>query len=418
MSLTILRKVSVTGGTVLRAANNLGDVASLPTTLINLGVPQMRNALATAQALAFGGTAGADIANMPSVVTDMTIAVSLNQSAAKTATIICNSLDALIAVSDGSLRWYSNNVQRLSVASAITYGVTDHFTLVRGSGVVTLYRNGVSIGTAADTETSTLALVKLGAATDNSQAFNGVLKLVGIVNRAHSAAEALSVYQSNALLPVDLYGSGVNTTITSGAFVVGRKYRILVVGTTDFTLIGASANTIGVEFTATGVGIGTGTATAIGALIAPEANAPGNGYQLRDTSGNKADITIPATGVDWLLKNESGPFQVRATLTWAGTHEAKSLLGQIALPTKAVITSIITEATVASSGSGLTVGSVTTPALWVALNTFTTARKVHTLAASGLPAGTATNDISIVLDPDTANYTGTIQVWVNYVVTN
>ena len=50
--------------------------------------------------------------------------------------------------------------------------------------------------------------------------------------------------------------------VTAGAFVVGTSYTIASVGTTNFTLIGASANTIGVIFTATGVGSGTGTATA------------------------------------------------------------------------------------------------------------------------------------------------------------
>lgn len=52
----------------------------------------------------------------------------------------------------------------------------------------------------------------------------------------------------------------VGTSFTAGAFVVGLRYVILTVGTTDFTLIGASANTIGVSFIATGVGVGTGTA--------------------------------------------------------------------------------------------------------------------------------------------------------------
>ena len=49
--------------------------------------------------------------------------------------------------------------------------------------------------------------------------------------------------------------------ITAGSFVVGVQYTITTVGTTDFTLIGAASNTIGVSFTATGVGTGTGTAT-------------------------------------------------------------------------------------------------------------------------------------------------------------
>jgi hypothetical protein len=48
---------------------------------------------------------------------------------------------------------------------------------------------------------------------------------------------------------------------SAGSFVVGQEYTIVAVGSTDFTLIGASANTIGVMFTATGVGTGSGTAS-------------------------------------------------------------------------------------------------------------------------------------------------------------
>jgi len=50
------------------------------------------------------------------------------------------------------------------------------------------------------------------------------------------------------------------TSVTAGAFVVGTTYVIATIGTTDFTLIGAVSNTVGVIFTATGVGAGTGTA--------------------------------------------------------------------------------------------------------------------------------------------------------------
>jgi hypothetical protein len=48
--------------------------------------------------------------------------------------------------------------------------------------------------------------------------------------------------------------------ISAGSFIVGRVYTILVPGTTDFTLIGASDSEIGTSFTATGTGTGTGTA--------------------------------------------------------------------------------------------------------------------------------------------------------------
>jgi hypothetical protein len=51
-------------------------------------------------------------------------------------------------------------------------------------------------------------------------------------------------------------------SVTAGAFVTSTKYRITSIGSTNFILIGASANTVGVVFTATGAGAGTGTATA------------------------------------------------------------------------------------------------------------------------------------------------------------
>jgi hypothetical protein len=52
-------------------------------------------------------------------------------------------------------------------------------------------------------------------------------------------------------------------TDAAGSFIVGANYTIASVGATDFTLLGASANTVGVVFTATGRGTGgTGTGTA------------------------------------------------------------------------------------------------------------------------------------------------------------
>lgn len=48
--------------------------------------------------------------------------------------------------------------------------------------------------------------------------------------------------------------------VTAGSFVVGQTYQIASLGNTDFTLIGATSNTVGAFFIATGVGSGTGTA--------------------------------------------------------------------------------------------------------------------------------------------------------------
>ena len=51
-----------------------------------------------------------------------------------------------------------------------------------------------------------------------------------------------------------------DAVVSAGSFIVGYKYTIKTVGTTNFTAIGASANTVGTVFTATGAGSGTGDA--------------------------------------------------------------------------------------------------------------------------------------------------------------
>ena len=49
----------------------------------------------------------------------------------------------------------------------------------------------------------------------------------------------------------------------AGNFVPGQEYKIVFVGTTDFTAIGAASNTVGTTFIATGIGSGTGTASIV-----------------------------------------------------------------------------------------------------------------------------------------------------------
>jgi len=76
------------------------------------------------------------------------------------------------------------------------------------------------------------------------------------------STQAVQYYTSNATTNFTLNFRGAATaTISAGSFVVGTVYTILTVGTTDFTAIGASSNTVGVIFTATGAGSGSGNAT-------------------------------------------------------------------------------------------------------------------------------------------------------------
>tara|TARA_R110002020_G_scaffold200054_1_gene402081 strand:- start:2418 stop:4286 length:1869 start_codon:yes stop_codon:yes gene_type:complete len=77
--------------------------------------------------------------------------------------------------------------------------------------------------------------------------------------------------QENADLINTAIVSAAGATVTAGSFVVGVKYAIIGVGTTDFTSIGSNSNSAFQEFIATGVGNGTGTAYKIvnGVVVLP-----------------------------------------------------------------------------------------------------------------------------------------------------
>lgn len=113
----------------------------------------------------------------------------------------------------------------------------------------------------------------------------------------------------------DIENSDDASTITAGSFVVGRAYKILTVGTTDFTLIGSADNVIGTKFVATGIGTGTGTATEV-LLINALNGADPSGAKVNN-SGTNADTLIQnSVTITITVEDESGdPIQnVQATV--------------------------------------------------------------------------------------------------------
>jgi hypothetical protein len=78
-------------------------------------------------------------------------------------------------------------------------------------------------------------------------------------NIVNLGANPFTVTAGSAVVTVTQNSHGYLTS--AGSFVVGQQYKIVAIGSTDFTLIGASANTVGTVFTATGVGTGSGTAS-------------------------------------------------------------------------------------------------------------------------------------------------------------
>lgn len=106
---------------------------------------------------------------------------------------------------------------------------------------------------------------KNGIIQGDVDAFNGVYRF----NSNLGVTPHLQLGNGVAAYNFDSVGGLVQippsgTVITAGSFIIGTTYIISTVGTTNFTLIGAASNTVGVSFKATGVGSGTGTAAVSG----------------------------------------------------------------------------------------------------------------------------------------------------------
>lgn len=91
---------------------------------------------------------------------------------------------------------------------------------------------------------------------------DGIIDTISNPNRFLIPAWANNIRFCCKILPqAQLNATGL-ANVNAGAFNIGTIYKIISIGTTDFTLIGAVSNTVGLAFTATGVGAGTGTANA------------------------------------------------------------------------------------------------------------------------------------------------------------
>ncbi len=159
----------------------------------------------------------------------------------------------------------------------------------------------------------------------------------------------------------------------------------------------------------------------IGAVVHLDGESDGIGYQWHDQSTNKLDAWVTSSGVSWTKPRRDG--YLRTTLTWAGTHEAKNLssepISAVCMPVTAIVTGVTTKSSAASSGSGLSIAAEWNSANLVALNAFSTVKKIHALLGGAVPNGN--NDPRFTrywIDPDTANFTGSIDVDLRYTDTN
>jgi len=106
----------------------------------------------------------------------------------------------------------------------------------------------------------------------------------------------------------DAYSRGApHVTVVAGNFTVGSSYTITYVGTTDFVAIGASSNTVGVTFTASGIGSGTGTATTT------------TSYTVNSTTYNNL-ISIGSTSIPALGNSPPSTFNWTGYPNWASNY--------------------------------------------------------------------------------------------------
>ena len=184
-----------------------------------------------------------------------------------------------------------------------------------------------------------MALQHLRSSTANKRPIPTQLSAGQIAVNTNEASPGLFFKDSNGDLvkigPVHVGTSAPNSSPASTAataLVSGTVYQILTVGNTDFTAVGASANTVGTVFTATGAGTGTGT------VSGQQGNEKGE--QWLDTTGGAYDLKI-YDGSAW--RSQAGEF-VNAS--------GDNMTGNLTLGTDKVVLN-------ASSGAGTFSGTIT-----------------------------------------------------------
>ena len=123
------------------------------------------------------------------------------------------------------------------------------------------------------------------------------------------------------------YREVVETNVIAGNFVIGTRYEIVTIGTTDFRSVGATSNTVGTKFYATAIGTGNGTAVHKEYMSIPEFYGQNDELEIfvADRRLNKAPITIfdDTTAQDSF--NDDGNVTFEAEFSVDGTSKSVRL---------------------------------------------------------------------------------------------
>jgi len=168
-------------------------------------------------------------------------------------------------------------------------------------------KNSISSITVFDATTNT---------TVNSSAYELVIidaaPQIKIAGTAVSAGNQLiiTILEGNVIMVngEQITFSTINPTITAQSIVSGQQYKIVSVGSTNFISVGASANTVGITFTATNDGTmltGTGTVIAVNGISGLQRGANGTARQPVISTYTEVYGMLPSDMLSDIYYNET-----------------------------------------------------------------------------------------------------------------
>ncbi|NBW08429.1 MAG: hypothetical protein EBR82_10410 [Caulobacteraceae bacterium] len=205
--------------------------------------------------------------------------------------------------------------------------------------VVSLYESGVPAGSDYNTASNTSVVTGFtngGVSGSNTYGTYSGASATGFT-AATTGATGRSVSNTFSIVTGNRYRVSFTLTLNSGAapaFVYltngtldnpGSNTPAAAAGSNvlDFTATATTAASV-LEFVSTAAGnfvISSLTLTRLGLLLAPDAGQAGGGLTWYDTSGNAANITLPATGVSWNVPSSrylGGNWTTSGNLTVSG----------------------------------------------------------------------------------------------------
>lgn len=224
-------------------------------------------------------------------------------------------IDGRIGTSEnsGSITSSFNGVQIIGRSSIAVGSSSSYSALVSGGSGIYTYSwsgTGVTFGTPS-AATTTVSVSTSGtktitcSVTRNSTTRTATKNITAVAATAIATIGTVSI-TGNSTPSINIETSYVMTypskpsPTNAGSFIAGRQYQIVSVGSTDFTLIGASNNSTGVVFTATGSGSGSGTADSLNDVFISwswTSSTPNAAASIINPSAPAAKITFSTAGV-------------------------------------------------------------------------------------------------------------------------